>query len=152
MDTGSHCGAEPDEWIVTPSSTWRILVGTTSLVTGISLTEAKRGGNGKAKAKGKGKGKSKGKGSGTDKVQFCHRSKKGQSFELITVGSPAATAHLNHGDTQCEAGACQTGQATGCNARPWNLHLWAGRGWRGLYAECRQWVLHGRGRLRHQRG
>ncbi len=90
-----------------------LLGGAAAMLTGAAVLEAKKGGNGKGKAKGRGKGK--GNGNGTTKVQFCHRNKKGQGFNLITVGSSAAKAHANkHGDEQCSPPLCQ--KAIGCSA------------------------------------
>lgn len=93
-----------------------LLGGSAALLTGAAALDAKKGGKGKGKAKGHGKGKGKGKGKGQPKVTFCHRTGKDDKFTLISVGGPAAKAHRKHGDTECVAGTCQTGEATGCNS------------------------------------
>lgn len=48
-------------------------------------------------------------GLGQQKVTLCHKGKN-----EITVGEPAADAHLNHGDTE---GACQAGNIDGTENR-----------------------------------
>lgn len=78
-----------------------LLGGAAALLTGAAALDAKKGG--------------KGKGKGQPKVTFCHATGQDNQFTLISVGGPAAKAHRKHGDTECIAGTCQTGGATGCN-------------------------------------
>jgi len=90
-----------------------LLGGAVALLTGASVLEAKKGGNGKGRGKGKGKNKGN-NGKGQPKLQFCHRGGEEGEHTLISVGAPAAKAHEKHGDTPCAPGDCQTGAATGC--------------------------------------
>jgi len=90
-----------------------LLGGVVALLTGASVLEAKKGGNGKGRGKGKGKNKGN-NGKGQPKVQFCHRTGTEGEYNLISVGAPASKAHIGHGDTLCQPGVCQTGLATGC--------------------------------------
>lgn len=86
------------------------LLGGAALLTGavasLGDVNAKKG---QGKAKGKGRGKAHGK----NKVAICHKTGNG-AFELKNVPTPALKGHLKHGDTRCEVGVCQTGEATAC--------------------------------------
>ena len=79
-----------------------LLGGAAAALTGASVLEAAKGGNGKGKDKGK----------NTPKVSFCHGTGNG-GFHLITVGGSKQKGHRKHGDQECPATICD-GRAVGC--------------------------------------
>lgn len=79
-----------------------LLGGAAATLTGVSLLEAARGGNGKGKAKGKGKSKGKNK----PKVSFCHKTGEG-TYQFITVGGSQQKGHRKHGDVECTPNPCE---------------------------------------------
>ena len=92
-----------------------LLGGAVATLTGASVLEAKKGGNGKGigkgigggKGNGKGNGKGKKNGKGQGKATFCHRTGNG-SYQAITVSQSARKAHLGHGDVECVPNPCRT--------------------------------------------
>ena len=79
-----------------------LLGGAAATLTGVSLLEAAKGGNGKGKAKGRGKSKGKNK----PKVSFCHKTGEG-TYQFITVGGSQQKGHRKHGDVECTANPCE---------------------------------------------
>ena len=82
-----------------------LLAGAAATLAGVSVLEAKKGGNGKGKHNGHGNGKKNGTGKG--KATFCHRTGNG-SYHAITVSQSARPAHLGHGDVECAPHPCRT--------------------------------------------
>ncbi|MBW3632283.1 MAG: hypothetical protein KY456_04555 [Chloroflexi bacterium] len=92
-----------------------LLAGAAATLAGVSVLEAKKGGNGKGigkgvgggKGNGKGKGNGNGKKNGKGKATFCHRTGNG-SYHAITVSQSARKAHAGHGDVECAPHPCRT--------------------------------------------